>query len=146
MMRLRQLNSSFKSILSNPFNQEAWGGFDLSCIYLNKDGYKFQKREDEFSCAYKTVRFSKKQQYGLVEIELTKAVEQQFFQYSIQVLKYRKNVLSKWWKVKKRNIKVYKTDYFVEKDGVIYFSLSGHPLLDLKFKRILKRRCKVETH
>ncbi len=143
-MHLNQLNSSFIFILLNPFNQEAWADFDLSCIYLNKEGFKFKQRKNKFNCSYKTIIFTTKQQHHYIDIELQKAVDLQFFEWCVLLLDYRKNVLSRSWKVK-RKVKVYQTDYFMEKDDVIYFSLSGHPLLDMKIMRILNRRVKIET-
>jgi hypothetical protein len=145
MTRLQQLNTSFILFLADPFNQEAWVNFDLTCIYLNKEGYIFIKGVNEFNCFYKTIRFSRKQQQDFISVEKKKALDLQFFDYLNQVLDYKRDVLSKCWKVK-RKIKVYQMDYFIEKDKVIHFDLSGHPLIDLKLQMILKRRCKVITH
>lgn len=142
MTRLQQLNSSFISILSDPFDQEAWADFDLSCIYLNKEGYKFVQQKNEFNCSYRTIRFSRKQQLEFINNEIKRALYLQFYDYLNQLLDYKKNILSRWWKVK-RKMKVYEADYFIEKDKVIYYNLSNHPLIDIKLTKIIKRRCKL---
>ncbi len=146
MTSLRKINNSFISILSDPFSQEAWADFDLSCVYLNKEGFTFKQIERKLKCAYKTTRFPKEQQINFIDIELTKAVELQLFEWSKLLLEYKKNVLSKWWKIKHQKIKVYQSNYFKEVQGVINFKLSGNPLLDLKFHRILSRRTRLESN
>ncbi len=140
MTHLSQLNTSFKSILSDPFNQEAWADFDLTCIYLSKDGYTFLQQENEFNCSFKTVVFKRKQQSEYInKIEIKRALDLQFFDYLNQLLFYKRDVLSKWWKAK-RKIKVYEGDYFIKKEGEIFYKQSGHPLIDLKVTTILERR------
>lgn len=139
MTHLQQLNLSFISILSDPFNQKAWANFDLTCIYLNKEGYIFLHQVNEFNCPNKTTRFSSKQQLEFINIEKKRALDLQFFDYLNQLLLYKRDILSKWWKVK-RKIKIYEAYYFIEKGGDIHFSLSGHTLIDLKIMTIIKRR------
>lgn len=143
MTVLQRLNTTYKVILFDPFDQNGWNQLDQILLDLKYNGYIFYLQSKDFSGSYIVVNFNTKEQLTFVRNEIKKALYLELHQYLQELLNYKKNTLQKWWKEKKKKVRIYSSDSFMEKDGVIHFNLGGHPLLDIKIMTIIKRRCKL---
>lgn len=141
---LQKLNTSFKSIFTNPFNQEAWAEFDLACIHFSRQDFVFKDSKDVFNNETPFLKnaFDLKSQLEFIYNEKKRALDLQFFDYLNQLLKYE-SIIKAWKKSEFPAIKIYKADYFIQKEHMIHYRLSSNTLLDIKASMILTRRCRL---
>ncbi|MBI9055114.1 MAG: hypothetical protein JEY96_14930 [Bacteroidales bacterium] len=140
-MTLQKLNSLFKSALVNPLDQSIWNQLDLIFLDLKYKGYTVCSQVKAFNCPYNVVIFNQEKQRFFIKKEIEKTLYLELHKYLQQLLTYKKDVLSKWWKVRK-HIRVYDTDYIIVKDKTIIVTLCNNELINLKISALINRRFK----
>jgi protein associated with RNAse G/E len=144
MTHLKPLNTVFQAILVDPLNQDWWGDFDLHVLILAKEGYSFLSnvKFDLANAGYKLQTLDLETQLAFIDDEMKRAVAVQEYGYFSELYNYRKYI-SKLENCIEEELKVYDINYFVQEGKRIHYMLSGNLLLDMKFKRIIRRRTRI---